>query len=123
MEKKKILVVDDEPNIRQLIKRAFGEEYEIAEAADGQQAIDHVRSEKPDLVLMDIMMPNVDGYTACSVITSLPATKGIPVVMLTAVGSVLNKELAQKIGAAAYITKPFSPKALLDVVGPLLGAK
>ena len=66
---------------------------------------------------MDILMPNVDGYVACSTIKTDQVTKGIPVVMLTGVGYELNKKLAEKIGADGYITKPFSLQELLDTIG------
>jgi CheY-like chemotaxis protein len=120
MDKKKILIVDDESNIRLLLRRLLQKNYTIIEATDGQEAIDITRSQKPDLVLMDIMMSRVDGYTACTVIKTDPATREIPVVMLTAIGSELNKEFAEKMGASGYITKPFTLSDLLKTIVPLL---
>ena len=116
MGKGKILVVDDEENVRRLLRSMLGNKYIVLEAKDGEVAIDIARSQKPDFILMDIVMPNIDGYTACYTIKQDPATKTIPIVMLTAVGQELNKKLAQEMGADGYITKPFSLLELLNTV-------
>ena len=116
----RILVADDEPNIRSLVSSMLGKDYVVLEASDGDEAINITRSQKPDLVLMDIMMPKVDGYSACSTIKTDQTTKGISVVMLTAIGYELNKELAKKIGADGYITKPFSLQGLLHTIKQFL---
>ena len=120
MSKKKILVADDEPNIRLLVRKLLGKDYTILEANDGQEAINIARDRNPDLILMDIMMPNMDGLTACSVIKTDPATKAIPVVILTSVDFELNKKLAERLNASGYMTKPFTLPELLSVIGPLL---
>ncbi len=122
MDKKKILIADDEQSIRLLVRRLLSQNYIVLEASDGEEAIDIARREKPDLILMDIMMPKVDGYTACYQIKKDQATKAIPVVMLTGVGHELNKKLSFEVGAKGYITKPFSLQDLLDVIRPLLPA-
>ena len=119
MQKKRILVVDDEPNIRLLLIRMLSNDYTILEATDGQEAIDLAREVKPDLILMDLMMPRMDGYTACSVIKTDPTTRGIPVVMLTAVGFELNKQLAERVGASGYITKPIALSDIIKTITPL----
>jgi len=111
-----ILIVDDEENVRRLLRSMLGNKYIVLEAKDGEVAIDIARSQKPDFILMDIMMPNMDGYTACHTIKQDPATKTIPVVMLTAAGQELNKKLAQEMGADGYITKPFGLLELLNTV-------
>ena len=116
MGKGKILVVDDEENVRRLLRSMLGNKYIVLEAKDGEVAIDIARSQKPDFILMDIMMPNIDGYTACHTIKHDPVTKTIPVVMLTAAGQDLNKKLAQEMGADGYITKPFGLLELLNTV-------
>lgn len=120
MEKEKILVVDDEENVRRLLRSMLGNKYIVLEAKDGKAAIDIVRSQMPDIILMDIMMPNMDGYTACHTIKQDPATKMIPVIMGTAVGQELNKKLAQEMGADGYITKPFNSQVLADTVNRFL---
>ena len=120
MEKEKVLVVDDEENIRRLLRSMLGNKYIVLEAKDGKAAIDIARSQKPDIILMDIMMPNMDGYTACHTIKQDPASKMIPVIMVTAVGQELNKKLAQEMGADGYITKPFNAQELADTVNRFL---
>ena len=120
MEKKKVLVVDDEENVRHLVRSILGKENIVLEARDGQVAVDMARSQEPDFILMDIMMPNMDGYTACHTIKKDPMTKAIPVVMLTALGQELNMKLGQEMGADGYITKPFSSKVLLDTISRFL---
>jgi two-component system alkaline phosphatase synthesis response regulator PhoP len=120
MEKKKVLVVDDEENVRHLVRSILGKEYTVLEATDGQVAVDIARRQEPDFILMDIMMPNMDGYTACHTIKKDPVTKAIPIVMLTALGQELNVKLGQEMGADGYITKPFSSKVLLDIVSRFL---
>jgi len=122
MGKKKILIADDEQSIRLLVRRLLSQNYIVLEASDGEEAIDIARRENPGLILMDIMMPKVDGYTACYQIKKDQATKAIPVVMLTGVGHELNKKLSFEVGAKGYITKPFSLQDLLDVIRPLLPA-
>jgi len=122
MDKKKILIADDEQSVRELVKRLLSQNHIVLEAGDGEEAIEIARREEPDLILMDIMMPKVDGYTACYQIKQDQATKAIPVVMLTGVGHELNKKLSWEVGARGYITKPFSLQGLLDVISPLLPA-
>ncbi len=120
MEKKKVLVVDDEENVRRLVRSMLGNKYIVLEAKDGEVAIDIAHSQRPDIILMDIMMPNIDGYTACHTIKQDPVTKVIPIVMLTAIGYELNVKLSQKMGAEGYITKPFSSQDLLDTIEQFL---
>jgi len=116
MENKKVLVVDDEEKVRHLLRSMLGSKYIVLEAKDGKVAVDIACSHKPDIILMDIMMPNMDGYTACHTIKQDPATKTIPIVMVTAVGQELNVKLAKEMGADGYITKPFSLLELLNTV-------
>jgi len=120
MDKQKILIADDEANIRLLVSSMLGKDYIVLGASDGKEAVDMARNQKPDLVLMDIMMPNMDGYTACYTIKQDPVTKAIPVVMLTAIGHELNVKLSQEMGADGYITKPFSIDELLHEVKRVL---
>lgn len=120
MDKRRILVVDDERGIRMLTKDFLGDKFEVLEASDGQEAIDMASKYKPDLILMDILMPKVDGYTACSTIKTNAAPKKILVVMVTALGHELNKKLAQSSGADGYLTKPFLEEELLDIISKFL---
>ena len=113
-DKKKILVADDELYIRLLVKDILEPEFDVIEASNGEEAVSTTRNELPALVLMDILMPKLDGYTACHAIKNNELTKDIPVIMLTGVGHELNRQLSQEMGATAYITKPFNPEDLLD---------
>ena len=114
------MIADDEKTIRALVTKCLGD-YVVIEAEDGAQALDLVQLCKPDLLILDIMMPRMDGYTVCQRLKMDILTKGIPIVMLTSLGSELNAKLSQNLGADAYITKPFSAKELTDTVDHLLG--
>ena len=105
-----ILIVDDEPNVRRLLRTILSNNFNVVEAEDGKQAIEIANSQKPDVILMDMMMPKMDGLTACHLIKNNPATKMIPVIMVSAIGFELNIKLSKQMGAAGYITKPFSSK-------------
>ena len=118
---KKILIADDEQNIvislEFLMKR---EGFTVCIAADGQEAIDKVRSEAPDLVLLDIMMPRKNGYEVCQEIRSDPQLQGTRILMLTAKGRDTEVAKGLALGADAYMTKPFSTKELVAKVQELL---
>jgi CheY-like chemotaxis protein len=120
MDKKKILIVDDEGNIRRLERTILIKDFLVIEAEDGKQAIDIAGTQKPDLILMDMMMPKMDGLTACHAIKKNSETKSIPIVMVTAIGFELNIKLSQQMGASAYVTKPFNSQDLLATIGQLL---
>ena len=120
--KKKALIVDDEPNVRRLLHTILSKTFEVIEAEDGRQAIEMTNTQKPDVVLMDMMMPKMDGLTACHLIKNDPATKSIPVIMVTAIGFELNVKLSQQMGANGYVTKPFSSEELLDKINQVLTA-
>ena len=115
-----ILVADDEESVRRVVVKMLGDEYAVLEAMDGKVALDMARRYQPDVILMDIMMPKMDGYIACSKIKADQATKHIPIVMLTAVSQDLNKKLARTMGAEGYITKPFTHQDLLDTICQLV---
>ncbi len=121
-EKKKILIVDDEPNLRRLSRTILSKNFIVFEAEDGKQAIDIANTQKPDIILMDMMMPKMDGLTACHAIKKDPATKSIPVIMVTAIGFELNVKLSQQMGASGYVTKPFTSQDLLDKIAQFLPA-
>jgi len=115
--KKKLLVVDAEPAVRTLVRKMLSKDYTVLEAQDGEEAVNMSRSQKPDIILMDIMMPKMDGLTACYTIKTNQTTKEIRVVMLTSIGSDLNKKLSEDVwGADGYITKPFTHEALLEKI-------
>jgi DNA-binding response OmpR family regulator len=121
MAKGKILVVDDEVNITQILEFSIGAEgYEVVTAANGEEAIDKARREQPDLIILDVMMPRIDGFEACRILKANPLTKNIPVVLLTAKGRDIDKRLGREVGATDYIIKPFSPNKLIDRIHQLL---
>lgn len=116
-----IMVVDDEEDVVELVKRILeSESYQVATAYNGDSARALLKRTKPDLIFLDILMPNIDGYTICSETKLGNKTKDIPVIMLTGLGYEINKELAKASGADGYITKPFSSKDLLDTIAKFL---
>ena len=114
----KILIVDDEAKIRMIIKEyAEFEGYETAEAEDGMEAVDMVKKDDYDIIIMDIMMPRLDGYSACKEIQKI---KKIPVIMLSARGEEYDKLFGFEIGIDDYMVKPFSPKELMARIRAVL---
>jgi len=121
MKKGKVLVVDDEVNITQILEFSIGAEgFEVITAQNGEEAIEKARREQPDLIILDIMMPKIDGYEACRILKANPLTKNIPVVLLTAKGRDIDKRLGMEVGATDYIVKPFSPNKLVERIHRLL---
>jgi len=112
----KILIADDQTQIRTLISTILSEKYEVLQAASGEEALQMVRHDLPNLVIMDILMPGMDGLTACSQIKNDPATAAIPVLVLTIIDHDLNRRFAENLGADGYITKPFTPEELRQAV-------
>jgi two-component system, OmpR family, alkaline phosphatase synthesis response regulator PhoP len=122
MSKGKILVVDDEIYIVHILDFSLGMEgYEVITALDGEQALERMKLERPDLVVLDIMMPKLDGYEVCKAIKSNPTTKQTPVILLSAKGRNVDQKLGFDVGADDYITKPFSPRKLVERINQLLG--
>lgn len=119
---KTILLVDDEPNIvlslEFLMKRAG---YEVHVASDGDAAIDSIKNNPPDLILLDINMAKRDGFEVCQLIRTNPAWRGIRVIMLTAKGRDVEREKGLAMGADDYITKPFSTQEVVDKVRAMVG--
>ena len=122
MAKGKILVVDDEIYIVHILDFSLGMEgYEVLTALDGEQALEKARAEHPDLIVLDIMMPKLDGYETCKLLKADPATKDIPVILLSAKGRNVDQKVGFEVGANDYITKPFSPRKLVERINTLLG--
>ena len=120
----KILVVDDEPDIVELV--AFNlqaEGYEVITAANGLDALNAARSSLPDLIILDLMLPELDGLSVCEILRRLPSTAPIPVIMLTAWKGELSRIVGLDTGAEDYITKPFSPRDLVGRVKDALRAR
>lgn len=124
MARGRILVVDDEVYILHILDFSLGMEgYEVISATDGEMALEKVRSEHPDVVVLDIMMPKLDGYQVCRAIKSNDATKKIPVILLSAKGRSVDQKIGFENGADDYITKPFSPRKLIERVNALLAER
>jgi DNA-binding response OmpR family regulator len=122
--KPKILVVDDEPDVVQLIEYNLkGAGYDVVTAADGAEALEQARSSSPNLIILDLMLPEVDGLDVCKVLRRDRSTAGIPIVMLTAKASETDRVLGLELGADDYVTKPFSPRELVLRVKRLLKAE
>ena len=110
----KVLVVDDEPFMIRLIEIVLERDgYSMVHAANGSEAVEVVRQERPGLIIMDAMMPEMDGLTALRVLKQDPATQRIPVIILTANPNRFSQEEAESSGATTFLTKPFSPTQLL----------
>jgi len=117
----KILIVDDEQDIVELLSYNLGKEgFSTIKAYDGEAAIGLVRSGKPDLMLLDLMLPKMNGLDVCKAIRRNPETANLPIIMLTAKGEEIDKIIGLEIGADDYITKPFSVKELIARVRSIL---
>jgi two-component system phosphate regulon response regulator PhoB len=117
----KILVVDDEPEAVELLQFNITQAgYEVLVAADGAEALKKAHSALPSLILLDLMLPEVDGLEVCKMLRRDPATANIPIVMVTAKATEIDKILGLELGADDYITKPFSPRELVLRVKKLL---
>ncbi len=120
-----ILVVDDEPSVRAMVLAAIrvrGPQYRVVEAGRASEAITRAAEDQPDLVLLDVALPDHDGFWVCRSLKAGETTKHIPVVMLTAMGLPSDRERALEAGADGYIVKPFSPRALLVELDTRLAA-
>ena len=121
---KNVLVVDDEPNIVLSLKFLITQEcYEVRTASSGEEALQALAEQVPDLILLDVMMPKPDGYEVCQKIRATPEWKDIPVIMLTAKSRDIEKEKGLAMGADDYITKPFATKELIAKVKAFLEEK
>jgi DNA-binding response OmpR family regulator len=122
--RKKILAVDDEKDILRLLEHNLGKAgYDVISAGDGPEAIDIAKSEMPDLIILDVMLPNIEGTEVLKALKKDRITDKIPVMMLTAKGEELDRVVGLELGADDYIVKPFSPKELLLRVNVLLRKK
>ncbi len=121
MPKKRILLVEDEADmVYALTLQLEAINCEVLSAADGQIGLDMARKEKPDLIILDLMLPKMDGYKICRMLKFDEKYKKIPIIMFTARAQDKDKKLGQEVGADAYITKPFDSKDLLDKISALL---
>jgi twitching motility two-component system response regulator PilG len=118
---KTVLVVEDSPTTRKVIKMTLTSgNFRVVEAADGVEALSRLNEERPDLVLLDIMLPKIDGYRVLSILKKNSDTKDIPVVMLTSKNRIIDKVKGKLSAASAYLTKPFKPAELIDMVNTII---
>ena len=118
---RKILLVEDEENIRQLIRYNLEkEEFQVLEAGDGLLGIKLAKTKKPDLLILDLMLPGVDGLEVCKVLKGSSLTSALPIIMLTARSEEVDKVIGLELGADDYMTKPFSPRELVARVKAVL---
>ena len=121
---KKILIVDDEEHIVEMLKiRLEGLKYETVTAGDGQEGLRMARSEKTDLIVLDLMLPKLDGYKVCRMLKFDEKYKHIPIIMFTARAQDSDVKLGQETGADGYVTKPFEPKVLMGRINELLAGE
>ena len=119
-----ILSVDDEPDVTALVRFHFSKAgYEVLTAASGREAIETIRCRHPELVLVDLMLPDIDGLGLCEIIRQNSATAAIPIVILTSWATAEARQAGLELGAIDYVTKPFSPRDLVDRVARLLGQR
>ncbi|MDZ4710564.1 MAG: response regulator [Saprospiraceae bacterium] len=121
----KILIVDDEAHIRMLIEQTLeeleDEGVEFLTADNGEVALNLIRSEKPDLVFLDVMMPKMNGMDVCAHVKSDPELSGVFIILLTAKGQDFDRQKGQEVGADVYMTKPFDPEVILGKAKEVLG--
>lgn len=118
---KKILVVDDEAQLVDMVKmRLEANSYEVIVAYDGQEALEKTKKEKPDLIILDLMLPKMDGYKVCGLLKADTRYNKIPIIMFTARAQESDLKMGEEVGADAYITKPFEVEVLLEKIRELL---
>ena len=115
VDKTRILLVDDEPDLVQLVSvRLVAAGYEVVTAYDGQEALEQAKKQKPSLIILDLMLPKLDGYKVCRLLKFDERYRGIPILIFTARAQVEDVQMATQCGADAYLTKPFDARILLE---------
>jgi CheY-like chemotaxis protein len=118
-----VLTIEDQPDIRRLIVMTLEfKGFLVLEASDGEQGLQLARSRRPDLILLDVMMPGMGGLSAARILRADPALCRIPLILVSAMAMASEIDAGLETGASAYLTKPFSPRALLDLVARLIAA-
>jgi len=117
----KILVVDDEPDIVRVITKTLEVNgYEVITANDGQEGLEKAKTEKPDLIVLDLMLPKIDGYKVCGLLKKDTRYVKTPIILFTAKAQAKDVKLGEEVGADAYITKPFEAEVLLSKIEELI---
>ena len=121
MAQKKILIVEDEADMQYALTLLLeGSGYAVISASDGKQGLDKARSEKPDLIILDLMLPKIEGYKVCRMLKFDEKYKHIPIIMLTARAQEKDKATGIQVGANCYVTKPFQSDALVEKIKELI---
>jgi two-component system, OmpR family, alkaline phosphatase synthesis response regulator PhoP len=121
MAKKKILIIEDERDLVEIVKfRLEASDYDVISAYDGEEGLKKARKENPDLILLDIMLPKIDGYKICRMLKFDEKYKGIPIIMFTARAQDSDAKVGREVGANDYVTKPFEPDTLLTKIKELI---
>lgn len=121
MAKSKVLVIEDEPDIVEVIQYNLEREgHKVVACRNGEQGLSRIRTDNPDLVILDLMLPGMDGVEVCRQVKADPMTRGVPIIMLTAKGEESDVVLGLGVGAEDYVTKPFSPRELVARVQVVL---
>ena len=121
--KKKILLVEDEKDMAYAVTLQLeAKGYEVIAASDGRDGLDKARAQKPDLIILDLMLPKIDGYKVCRMLKFDDRYIKIPIILFTSRAQASDKKLGKEVGANAYITKPFEPRILMDKIRELLAA-
>jgi phosphate regulon transcriptional regulator PhoB len=121
MQIKKVLVVDDEPDIVELVSYNLKKEgFEVSSASDGEEALNRLRKGGFDVLILDLMLPGIQGMELCRILRNDPKTKNLPIIMLTAKGEEVDRILGLEMGADDYIAKPFSPRELVARIRAVL---
>ena len=122
--RRRILVVDDDPDMRDLLTFTLKKAgYAVGTAVDGVDALKKACSISPDLILLDLMMPELDGFAVCEILRDDPSTASVPIIMLTAASGELSRFAGLDAGADEYVTKPFSPKHLIGRIEKLVSSR
>jgi len=119
--KKKILLIEDEKDMAYAVTLQLeAKGYEVIVAFDGKEGLDKARTKKPDLIILDLMLPKIDGYKVCRMLKFDSKYQNIPIILFTARAQDSDKKIGKDVGADFYITKPFEPSVLLDKIRELL---
>jgi len=121
VDKKRILLVDDEKDLVETVSfRLQANNYAVIFAYDGQEGLEKAKKENPDLIILDLMLPKMDGYKVCGLLKADARYNKIPIIMFTARAQESDIKMGEEAGADAYITKPFEPQVLLEKIKELL---
>ncbi len=119
---KRVLIADDDADVRELVEFKLRQSgWEVSTARDGEEALAQLIAAPPDVAVLDIMMPKLDGYETCKRLKADEATRSIPIILLSAKGRNIDQKIGFEVGADDYITNPFSPRKIVELINAILG--